>query len=116
MTTKQTSAVHQAALSAAPADSMNVVLELKEMDKSPAPPAASRAEQIRLTKQCFAEHIQPLKDKIESLGGEVLDSAWLNSTISARLPRQGLAELEHDDRVQSIDLPRPIERETGSGA
>jgi hypothetical protein len=111
MATKRTSVLNKAASDAASDDSLYVVLELKEMDKAPAPATASRAEQIQLNKQYFAQYIQLLKDKIASLGGEVLDQAWLNSTISARVPKHGLEVLEHDDRVQSIDLPHAIERE-----
>ena len=111
MATKRTPLLNKAALDAASDDSLNVVLELKEMDKPPAPATASRAEQIQLNKRYFAQHIQPVKDKIASLGGEVLDEAWLNSTISARVPKHGLEALERDNRVQSIDLPHAIERE-----
>jgi hypothetical protein len=92
-------------------ESVHVVLELNEMDRRPAPPAASREEKIQFGKQSFALQSQPLKDKIASLGGEVLDEAWLNSTISARVPKRELAALERDERVLSIDVPRAIERE-----
>ena len=111
MAKKQTPVLNKAALAAASDDSLHVVLELKEMDKMPTPARASRAEQIQLTRQSFAQHIQPLKEKIASLGGKVLNEAWLNSTISALVPKHGLEELEQDERVQSIDLPRAIERE-----
>ncbi len=111
MANKQTPILNKAASAAASDDSLHVVLELKEMDKRPTPATASRAEQIQLTKQFFAQHIQPLKEKIASLGGKVLNEAWLNSTISALVPKHRLKELEQDERVQSIDLPRAIERE-----
>ena len=111
MAKKQTSILNKAVSAAAHEDSLQVVLELKEMDQALAPATASREERIQLGRQSFARHIQPLKDKIAILGGEVLDEAWLNSTISARVPKRGLEELEHDERVQSIDLPRAIERE-----
>src|SRR5438128_1228830 len=44
--------------SAAPDDSLQVVLELKEMERVSPPPTSSRAEQIWLTKRSFAQHIQ----------------------------------------------------------
>jgi hypothetical protein len=111
MAKKQTPVLDKAASTAASDDPLHVVLELKDIDKMPTSATASRAEQIQFTKQSFAKHIQPLKEKIVSLGGEVLNEAWLNSTISALVPKHGLQELEQDERVQSIDLPRAIERE-----
>jgi hypothetical protein len=111
MRTKKTAGLNKAASAAAPGDPLNVVLELKEMSRPPVA-AKNRAEQIQLNTQAFALHIQPLKDKIASLGGEVFgEGAWLNSTISARVPKCGLDALEQDDLVESIDLPRTLERE-----
>jgi hypothetical protein len=111
MANKQTPKLSEAASSAGSDDSLDVVLELKEVNRPSAPSTLSRAEQIQLTKKSFSQQVQPLKEKIASLGGEVVNEAWLNSTISARVPKRGLEALEHDDQVASIDLPRAIERE-----
>ena len=94
-----------------PGESLQVVLELKGAPVAAHAPNVSRAEQIQSHKSSFALQAKPLKDKIAKLGGEVLDEAWLNCTISARIPRKALEELSRDEQVESIDMPRAIERE-----
>lgn len=109
-TSKWSPMLRQTASSAAPGESLHVVVELKERSATP-PATASLAERRQMNKQSFALETQPLKEKIAQLGGEVLDEAWLNSTISVRMPKKALEELSFDDLVQSIDLPRTLERE-----
>jgi len=113
---KWSSALSESASCAAPGELLEVVLELKgvELKKktaSPAAPGATRAQKMQLGKQNFSKASQPIKEKILKLGGEVLEEAWLNSTISAKLSKQALAELDHEEIVESIDLPRALKRE-----
>lgn len=108
---KYSVSLRQTASKALPGEPVQVLVELEEKPEAAPRVTASRAERMELRKQCFARDAQPVKEKIARLGGQVLDEAWLNSTISARLPKAALEELSHDDRVRLLDLPHPLERE-----
>ena len=90
------------------ATDLEVILELKEATGQ-AP--SNRAKRIKYLQQSFEEQAEPIKDTILRLGGKVNDAAWINSTISARLPRKALEELSREESVHFIDVDRKIERE-----
>ena len=108
---KCTPALRQTAICAAPEDTLSVVLEVKEPQTAAVPSTGSRAEKIQSRKAFFASAAQPLRETIERLGGEVLGEAWLNSTMSVKIPKQALEILSKEDSVQSIDTGHVVARE-----
>src|SRR5688500_15586696 len=89
---------------------IEVVIEL--VVKPPAAVAtASRAEKIAQQRQDFLDVCAPIERRIEHLGGEVLDHAWINQTLRARVTPGALRELATADDVVSIDVPGRMSRE-----
>src|SRR5262245_61913934 len=61
---------------------------------------ASSVDQMR---QVFAGHSQPVKDKIKSMGGDVIGEAWLNGTLQAKLTRRAAESLYDEPAVARVD-------------
>ena len=59
----------------------------------------------------FEKQCSDLKTKIANLGGEVTGEAWLNSTLSVKLPKTALDDIANDSSVRRIDVPRGLEKE-----
>jgi len=76
-----------------------------------APATASRAERIAQQRQQFLETCAPVERRIESLGGTVLEHAWINQTVRARVAVQTLQDLADESDVVSIDVPARLTRE-----
>ncbi len=68
------------------------------------PAVGSRAERIAQAATNFSEIWAPIAEHIELLGGEVRDTAWINSTALCRLTASQIAKLEHFDAVVAIRL------------
>ena len=90
-------------------DLVEVVVELKR----PPPPAsgASRQEKIDALKQQFERTSGGVEKDVEESGGTVIDRAWINQTLRARLPAKAVPRLAERDDVELVDLPREIEPE-----
>jgi hypothetical protein len=73
-------------------------------------PRGSRAERTARAVSSFLAIAGPVKAAIESLGGEVIDEAWINSTLKCRIPATALKALAERDDVKKIDLPRSLSR------
>lgn len=71
------------------------------------------AEKIAAIKRDFQRHAESVGHGLASAGGEVLDSAWINSTIRARIPAGQVSELEADDLVEALDTPERLEPDAG---
>ncbi len=94
-------------------DVLDIVLEL---DPKPEPEVAtpqSRSEQIALRKEKFSRDVVPVEETIREVGGEVVDRAWINQTVLARVPARGVEELSEIDKVAALDVPRTLEPEVG---
>lgn len=100
-------------LDAAAGDPMiDVILEV--CVPSPARPAAqglSRTEAIAANKQRFFETVAPVEKHVTSLGGEILERAWINGCVRARVPASSVRRLADADGVASIDVPHHLTRE-----
>ena len=59
----------------------------------------------------FDEQCRLLAPHIAALGGEIVNQAWINSTVLVRLPGDALRELEKVAGVQRVDTPHRITRE-----
>lgn len=90
-------------------EEVDVVVELQRLT---APGEGSKKERVVAMKKAFERSATGLRRTIAELGGEVVDSAWINQTLRTRVPKRALEGLEADDRVVALDTPRTIEPET----
>jgi hypothetical protein len=90
---------------------LDVIVEMS--GESPEPPElpVSRTERIAALRSDFSRRAEPVEALIRTLGGHVVDKAWLNHTLRARLPRKSVVRLEETGDVAAIDAPEPISRE-----
>lgn len=96
---------------AAAEDVLDVVVE---MDAQPAAAAPqSRSEQITLRKEKFDHDVVPVEEAIHEAGGEVVGRAWINQTVRARVPAQGVEQLSELEKVAALDVPRRLEADFG---
>jgi hypothetical protein len=96
--------------SAQPEDMLVVILEL-DRPSDRVPPFEDRQRQIQHLKRVFETEAEPVEAAIENAGGQVLDRAWINHTMRALVPAGSLASLSTLDNVETLDLPRFIERD-----
>jgi hypothetical protein len=82
---------------------LDVIVEL-----TPDPIEANSAPEMQ--KQ-FEKAVQPVSAAIDRYGGEVVDSAWLNRTVHARVPAPRLEELSRLQEVATVDVPHQITRD-----
>lgn len=68
----------------------------------------SRIEQIAFRKESFARTSSPVEDAISEVGGEVIDKAWINYTLRAKLPARGLQRISELDEVDALDSPQEL--------
>jgi hypothetical protein len=73
-------------------------------------PRGSRSERIDRALSAFLAIAGPVKAAVESLGGDVIDEAWINSTLKCRIPATALKALAERDDIKKIDLPRSLSR------
>jgi hypothetical protein len=71
----------------------------------------SRGQKIAVAKERFEKEVASMSERIASSGGEVIDTAWINSTIRSRLPAEQVDDLAGDDQVVGVDLPSKLEAE-----
>lgn len=88
-------------------DAYVVIIELPPVIVEP---RGSRGERTERAVSAFLTIAAPVKAAVESLGGEVLDEAWINSTLKCRIPATALKALAERDDVKKIDLPRSLSR------
>jgi hypothetical protein len=87
---------------------VEVVVELTPLHP---PAAATRPERIAALRDSFAAELGPVAERITAAGGEVLESAWLNQTVRARIPAAAVAEVAASDAVMRVDLPGQLDPE-----
>lgn len=93
-------------------DLLDVILELHPQAEPPAAEPASRSELIAARKDAFNQSVGPIEEEVRKLGGEVTGRAWINQTVRARVPAEGVKELSKHEKVAALDLPHPIAPET----
>jgi len=99
---------------AADDDILDVVLELDPKSTESAVGAQqSRSEEIALRKEIFSNEVVPVEQTIHEVGGEVVDRAWINQTVLARVPARGVEQLSELEKVAALDVPRTLEAEVG---
>lgn len=82
---------------------LDVIVEL-----TPDPAEASTAPALR---EAFEKAVQPVSEAISGYGGEVVDAAWINRTVHAKLPATKVAELTGLPEVAALDVPHRLEPE-----
>lgn len=87
---------------------VEVVVELTPLPADTGAQGATRSAKIASYQQAFAESLQPVKELILRQGGDVLDSAWVNQTVKAKLPVSSLSQLAQLNQVTAIDLPHTL--------
>lgn len=93
----------------APSDLLEIVLELEpRAERAAALETRPRSEKIAALKEAFSRDMTPIEEAIRKVGGEVTGSAWINQTVRARVPAQGVKELSEYDKVVALDIPRLI--------
>jgi hypothetical protein len=85
-----------------PGEQVDVVIEMT-------PPVivavGTRAERVAATKRGFDGLAWSMIQKISPAGGEVPDTAWINSTVRGRIPVGVLNHLLDDVNVRRVDAP-----------
>jgi hypothetical protein len=99
----------QAAL-AHPGDNEFIVVIIELPEGTPEPESGTRAERIAQMESAFQAIAGPVKAAVETLGGEVIDEAWINSTLKCRVPATALKALAERGDITKIDLPRSLSR------
>ncbi len=77
-----------------------------ELTPDPAEPATAPEMQ-----EAFEKDVEPVSAAISRCGGEVVNSAWLNRTLHAKVPAIKVSELTGLREVAALDVPHRIERE-----
>lgn len=91
---------------------VEVVIELSPVDTTPTQSSdAPRNEKIAQLKDAFQKNLGPVQQAIQSAGGNVTDSAWLNSTVKAVIPAANIHALANLEAITAIDLPRTLSSE-----
>jgi hypothetical protein len=86
-----------------PEDAVEVIIELRVPVESPDALPGSRAERIAARRAAFEEWSASVTEHLRSVGGELVDKAWLNSTLKGIVRAHTVPELAEDDKVERID-------------
>jgi len=90
---------------------IDVIVECSVAAPTASPRAVTRGNRIAQQRQQFLDGAAPVEQRIKSLGGTVLEHAWINQTLRARVSVQTLQRLADDKAVVSIDVPARLTRE-----
>jgi hypothetical protein len=97
-------------------DLLEIILELYPQAES-APTAAtetrSRSEKIAAKKAAFSQNVAAVEKAIRKVGGEITGFAWINQTVQARVPAQGVKESSQHEKVVALDIPHPVKPDVG---
>jgi hypothetical protein len=99
--------------SKAPGEHVDLIIELAPPDVSAVTGSsrAERGEAIAAMKRTFESKVASVSERLSAVGGEVVDSAWINSTVRGRIPAGRVREIADDDEVEGLDLPAQLEPE-----
>jgi hypothetical protein len=89
---------------------VEVVVEMLPVE---IPATGSRASRIEAVRAGFEQELRRVAERITAAGGEVLETAWINQTVRSSIPAAGLVRVAEDHAVTAIDLPRPLEPDSG---
>ena len=89
-------------------DLVDVVVELVP---EPTPSEGSRENRIQSLKNAFNRKASVVAETVHQLGGEVLEEAWINQTLRARVPAKGVQQLAELSGVHAVDTPRALQQD-----
>ena len=85
------------------ANLLDVIVELDgDLDEAP---------DIAAAKAAFERAAEPVSEVISGSGGEVLEGAWINHTLRARVPARAVTAIAAADGVSVVDVPHAIHPE-----
>ena len=86
---------------------LDVVVELHPVE--PLHYAGHPQAKMQALKEAFERSSTDVERTILAEGGEVVDRAWINRTVRARIPAKAIASLAQHDEISVIDVPHAIE-------
>lgn len=92
-------------------DLLDVVVELRQIE--PPKSGGSQQEKIAEIKKSFDELSGDVEKQVTESGGTVLDRAWINQTLRAKMPAKTILKIAEHQDVQLIDVPGSIEPDSG---
>jgi hypothetical protein len=93
-----------------PGDPVDIIIALAPPDLPAANLAThgDRAQAIDSVKKAFEVNAQSVTADLSALGGEVVDSAWINSTLRGRVAVDQVKHLAKSRGVEALDLPSEL--------
>lgn len=85
-----------------------MIIELHPSGVESKPPADPEPDRWTSRHAVFAARSEPVAQLVLSCGGQVVERAWINSTMKALVPAPRLSEIAENDRVKLIDLPASL--------
>jgi hypothetical protein len=115
MTTKLTAKLAEQLDRADASDLLEIILELRrpQAESATTQETRSRSEKIAALKESFSREVTPVEEAVRKLGGEVTGRAWINQTVRARMPAQGVRELSEHEKISVLDIPHSIKSDFG---
>ena len=111
MTAKLRSNLAEQLQKTAASEPLDIILELYPQAESASTSALetrSRSEKIAAKKEAFSRNVALVEEAIHKVGGEITGLAWINQTVRARVPAQGVKELSQHEQVAALDIPHPL--------
>ena len=94
-----------------PENTVRVVIELKPVEHDDVEIPATRQQKMQQLRTSFDARLQPVATEIANIGGNIIDTAWINQTISASLPVNSITNIAKLKGVHAIDLPRALSKD-----
>jgi len=88
------------------ADSSNLLDVVVELEGG-----GEEADDMAAAKEAFERAVGPVAEVIAGAGGQVLEGAWINQTLRARVPARAVSHLAGTDGVSVVDVPHRLEAE-----
>lgn len=109
MTTKLSEQLQQQLAQPDAPDMLDIIIELQNSTESEGAGKQSRQEKIAAMKESFDRDVAPIDKAVRDLGGDLSGHAWINRTVRARVPAQGLKALSAQELIARIDVPHELE-------
>jgi hypothetical protein len=87
---------------------IDLVVELDAASELTTKEVHSRIDRIKALKEHFSQNLTPVAEAIQQAGGAVIESAWLNSTVLARVPTNSIPALAAHEKIMRLDVPHPV--------
>ena len=84
-------------------DLLDVIVELQG--------GPDEAPDMAAAKAAFARAAEPVTKIVAGLGGEIVDGAWINNTLHARVHAGCVPDIAGAEGVAAVDVPHAIQAE-----